>query len=305
MKTMEEIIKEYQTIISQNSLFKNLKIEEAILFSIPTRIRNDKKTFFPSGKGGNLEDLYGLSSKINENIEISQVLIKQKYQNLSDTFGQRKNGEESLKQINNDIQNEIKNLKKSNEFISLGDNIYNLDNHEKQKGNLYLNPSDYSNINNKTNRASPLQDNSKQVFKRKLNTEELKNTFPRSKIEVQNAIEFAINSETLSVIDLKKIDDETIIRLRERFLELQYFSFNENKKRIESLLQIQDNFLHMIFDIKEKYSKHIQALQEENNTNQLKILMEDDFMSKSPFREFSEKNFFLSSLNVIPFLLRN
>ncbi len=305
MKTMEEIIREYQTIILQNSFFKNLKIEETILFSIPTRNRNDKKTFFPSVKGGNLEDLHSLSSKRNDNLERSHFFIKQKYQNLSETLGQRKNGEDALKVINNEIQSEIKNLKKSNEFISLGDSIYNTDNYEKHKGNLYINPTDYSNINNKTNRASPLQDNSKQVFKRKLNTEELKSTFPRVKVEIQNAIEFAINSESQSVIDLKKIDDETIIRLRERFLQLQYFSFNENKKRIESLLQIQDNFLILILDIKENYSKHIQALQEENNTNQLKIMMEDDFMSKSPFREFSEKNFFINSLNVILILLRN
>lgn len=308
MKLMEEIIKEYQTIIWQNSLFKNLKIEETILFSIIPNIRIEKKGNFPCLKGENIYDLSN-SSNINDNVELSQVLMKQKCFNQSESLWKKKGNEDLIKQINNEMNTEFKSLKKNNDLYSLSNNLYITDITEKNKGNLHTNSFDYLNLNNnsvKINRNFPSQENIKPIFKKKLNAEDLnKEPCTKQKCEIQNAIELSIYSETQTIIDLKKIDDELIVRLRERFLELQFFSFNENKKRIESLLQIQDSFLLIIFDIKEKYTKHIQTLQEENNTNQLKIMMEEDFINKTPFREFSEKSFFINTLHVILYLFRN
>ena len=296
LNTVEDIIKEYQVIAYQNSAFRNLKHHFVSNFSLIGNSSIDKKSMsIKSIRGDNIiEELSNLTSRINDNNEISHSFLKQKFLNQIESSNINRIDEDTLKNFHNDFSNENKNQKRN--VDTLNSNNYHL---TKSLPGIYSNTVDYMKLNSlPLTRSIPILELGKPGFKRKIMTEE-QQSMPIELNEIQNAIDFSIIPEihNVNLITLKKFEDEAILKLKERFIELQYFSFIENKKRIDSLLQIQDNLLNVIVDLKEKYNKNIESLQDENN-NQMKIILEDDYVSKCNYKDFSEKNYTMNILVV-------
>ena len=303
LNTVEEIIREYQVIARQNSVFKNLRLHVVNNFSLFGNLRTDKKIMSTRNiKGDNIsEELSNLTSRINENNEISQSFLKHKILNQFENTNKNQLEKDVLKNVHNDFSNESKNQKRNSEKIAFN-NYYNAISLEKPLSGIHANSFDFLKMNNNKIKTNQLVDTGKQNNNRKIITEELQSVNNESE-EIQNAIEFAILPDVINNINLtnlKKFDDEVILKMKERFIELQYFNFIENKKRIESLLQIQDNILNIIVEIKEKYNKNLQQ-----DENQMKILLEDDYLSKCSYKDYSEKNYTMNILVVIFFSFRN
>ena len=83
LNTVEDIIKEYQVIAYQNSAFRNLKHHFVSNFSLIGNSSIDKKSMsIKSIRGDNIiEELSNLTSRINDNNEISHSFLKQKFLN--------------------------------------------------------------------------------------------------------------------------------------------------------------------------------------------------------------------------------